>query len=880
MPIQASINSDPQVMADGNEFRAVPRSGDLSKVQAVLESARIIARKSDLSHDESIFIQLLLKYAVGKVIMNDLLIESSLPTMEKMMVTRAMQNIAYDAGRFGNDGTSKYNAAMTEMLSLFHAMESRIHYLDDDKVNLPKFETSSVETFTGIVDLDFFGRLRREFSVEALAGTSSPPPILRPIELTLVPDRLTNFLEMTTAMRNCLNLCVLMSNQRNLIRNSYTLRLCLIEHLFVRVIPLPLPVNHPERNSKCFWHAQSMRYETQADCLRTLNMLCRHFITASLSVKMTRSGDAVRMLVLACMATVCDAAMRKIACDVPAQSSLHYSGVAPGPIKPYGFSIGTFAEESEYLKFVTPEMAAARTQVLDYFHHLKSIIPPENYIFKFNEGRECSLADRRFVDQLCLQMGYQRGLEKQYLTGLNRAFLDFFPEVGYLRDLVFSFKLVMVPTSEQLPELRPWTPEDAALNWGLEEEGYLVKGFGRTLDCIQSVVPVEEQQLRSTKTQQNKGGIIAKLLKFMGIKGRTPRSIPSQANPSILLGERVETEDDILHIRTLPDFDGTLGARDCEHMLQYLTVPYLRIPFLLTFFSNEIRLKALRNVKIQEVLDAALFEPGAWQDNPVKTAIAEVPVEAREHLCSSVGLLFNELMMAPKLVLQSIQTILERVVDMDTGKYSSISESILYAIRLVIRVEGFILFLGRNREYKKKMKASSLIENTNESKYYGSNFEADVRGLECSEEAMVAAIQCQKQLRQFLNEQVFKVVARWIKKSKDEGHMAIACKLYAHMAYLFRNIQPEELNSTIVFSIMACQIFLFNRYKYDLDLDADFIAGKKLRKDIEDYKDDLGIPQVELFDLFQLHRVKIMDWFISHPDERNEVSPAALWEFS
>lgn len=100
----------------------------------------------------------------------------------------------------------------------------------------------------------------------------------------------------------------------------------MIEHLFVRVIPLPLPITHPRRENECFWHSQPMRYETQADILRLLNMLCRHFATASLSVKITRSGDAIRMLVFSCMATICDATLRKIASDIPAQSSLHYSG--------------------------------------------------------------------------------------------------------------------------------------------------------------------------------------------------------------------------------------------------------------------------------------------------------------------------------------------------------------------------------------------------------------------------------------------------------------------------------------------------------------------------------------------------------------------------
>lgn len=39
--------------------------------------------------------------------------------------------------------------------------------------------------------------------------------------------------------------------------------------------------------------------------------------------------------------------------------------------------------------------------------------------------------------------------------------------------------------------------------------------------------------------------------------------------------------DDVLHIRQLPTFDGRISARQCELLLQYLTVPYLRIPLVL-----------------------------------------------------------------------------------------------------------------------------------------------------------------------------------------------------------------------------------------------------------------------------------------------------------
>lgn len=38
-----------------------------------------------------------------------------------------------------------------------------------------------------------------------------------------------------------------------------------------------------------------------------------------------------------------------------------------------------------------------------------------------------------------------------------------------------------------------------------------------------------------------------------------------------------------------------------------------------------------------------------------------------------VGLLFNEIIMSPNVILTSIQTMLERVIDMDTGKYRRVN---------------------------------------------------------------------------------------------------------------------------------------------------------------------------------------------------------------
>ncbi|KAJ1393230.1 hypothetical protein B484DRAFT_278952, partial [Ochromonadaceae sp. CCMP2298] len=429
---------------------------DRSMVHCVMECVRYICRKSGLSQAQAKHVTALVKTGLLKIALNDLYASPQPPALHELQLVKlAAVETANAVGvqAEGEGGCTAQPAHVHLALSVVRAVKDRVWQLDEHAFPLPLFSDPMDEALEGICAWAQFGRLRRDMSVENLAGEAEVPPIMRPIEMTLVPDRASTFHEVQLAMRHCLNLCVLLSNQRKLVRNSYTLRLCLIEHLFVRVIPLPLPVTHPERDTLCFWHAQPLRYDAQADVMRLLNMLCRHFATASLSVKTTRSGDAVRMLVFACMGTLCDAAMRKTAYDIPSFSSLHYAGTAEGPVKPFGFDLGNFAEESEYLKFSTPETSAARTQVLDYFHQLKKHVPPENWIFRFQDGMQCGDADKRFLDQLCVQMGFERNCEAIYITGANMLVLDHYPEIGFFRDLVFMFKLVMLPTSDKLPAL-------------------------------------------------------------------------------------------------------------------------------------------------------------------------------------------------------------------------------------------------------------------------------------------------------------------------------------------------------------------------------------------------------------------------------------------
>ena len=871
MPVLASFQQSLEAGDSVNDFGQVPQGKDRSFVNCALESLRFVGRAAGLDVTQASHLTMNAEHGLLRLALGDLQRVTSIDASEVDILRMACRSVArgaagqvdlkaqqYAGMAHDGAGDAQIKATLSTVTDTIVAVEKRLQDLADQKLPLPAFTLTTDQQLRSICEWPFFGRLRRDYDVEKLAGKAPVVPIIRPVEMTLVPDRVGNFSDLATALSHTVSLCVLLANQRAVIRNSYTLRVCMIQHLFTRVVPMPLPVKHPDRNKRCFWHAQPMRHETQADLLRLLNLLSKHFATASLSVKTTRSGDAVRMLTFASMATICDALMRKLACDIPAVTSLHYSGRALGPVSAYAFDLGNLEEETEYLLLTTPEEVATRTQVLDYFFDLKTTVTPDHKLFAFEHGCEINIADKRFIDQICLHMGFDRGLALDYLTGHEDVLLHHYPELGYFRDLVFMFKLVMVPTSDKLPELKQWLPKDATLKWSMDQNKYVIEGFGRRLDCVQSALTVEETQVQSKVPR----GVFSKLLRYMGFSGKKPRATPSQANPSILLGERVDTEDDILHVRTLPDFDGTLGARDCELMLQYLTAPYLRIPLLLNFFANEVRLKALRSKALQEVLDAAMFEPGQWKADTEVPLPSQIPAPTRDFLCTPTGLLFNEILMSPDVILTSIKHMLEKVLDMDAGRYSEVSEAILYVARLAIRVEGYLLFLVQNRKFHSEKSADAAA-----SPYNGAYEEAAVRGLKCRDDVVSRALRCQQDIRALLEDKMFKIIARWTTRCKKDGRYAQACVLHAHMAFIFRNVKPDQLSTKVVFALLASQIFLFNNCRYDLDVDThDHVARKRA-----DVNVDLGIPQVELFDMFQRNRRMVLDWLIAHPAERNRV---------
>ena len=187
--------------------------------------------------------------------------------------------------------------------------------------------------------------------------------------------------------------------------------------------------------------------------------------------------------------------------------------------------------------------------------------------------------------------------------------------------------------------------------------------------------------------------------------------------------------------QTIPDdwHEGTLGQRDAELLITYLTAPYLRIPLMMSFFTSGAsgRILALASPKLQAVLDSCLFEPGAFRKlirdgrtgdivplTPPKTVPHAVDDElvaldasghdSMAHLATPAGLLFNELCRSPATVCAAVEAMLEFIVASDVGAWKKQHGSLsLFVLRLAVRVEEFALFILWNHAWRKHSESDS-----------------------------------------------------------------------------------------------------------------------------------------------------------------------------
>ena len=311
----------------------------------------------------------------------------------------------------------------------------------------------------------------------------------------------------------------------------------------------------------------------------------------------------------------------------------------------------------------------------------------------------------------------------------------------------------------------------------------------------------------------------------------------------------VESEDDVLHLtkEELPSFGNVMSPSDAERFIQFLTVPYIRIPLILDFFANGDpgRLSGLKTKSLQLIVDACLFEPGNWRPSDFTEIITEVPVVDREKLQALLatphGTLFNEIAKSPDVLTSCVIKMFERSLDMDVGKYSKVSSSgplILYTIRLAVRIEGYL-----------KYALSKCIPG-----------QPRPRGLESMDNIKVET--ALKKIRNMINSQAIPTLEYWIEPSRNKD-VEVSCRVHAHLLYLYKNYTYEEYDYRAVSVILSSQVYLTINHRF----------SNNVYDDLQDTPNpthpppSIQIAQSEIFDIIQTHRYNILRFLRENRDD-------------
>jgi hypothetical protein len=139
-------------------------------------------------------------------------------------------------------------------------------------------------------------------------------PKYKPLDFLRQPQAATTLEEAISALRTCDMLCTQTAVQAHSVLNTNFLKVGLIQHTFTCVLPMPKPEGDKVGAvfpQQCLWRTPLL-YDQQLGILLLLQRILEHFAASVLSLDHTRSLDAVRMVVPACIAAVADVVMREV----------------------------------------------------------------------------------------------------------------------------------------------------------------------------------------------------------------------------------------------------------------------------------------------------------------------------------------------------------------------------------------------------------------------------------------------------------------------------------------------------------------------------------------------------------------------------------------
>tara|TARA_R110002050_G_scaffold205528_2_gene341223 strand:+ start:127 stop:2670 length:2544 start_codon:yes stop_codon:yes gene_type:complete len=432
-----------------------------------------------------------------------------------------------------------------------------------------------------------------------------------------------------------------------------------------------------------------MMYAQQVEFCMLLRRLSYHFMSSIFSLKHSKRFNAVKIIVMAAMNAILDTVLRKdtrkcaSADKYMSPLTLHLLGAHEderaannGECVPRGLGTKLFAFQCETLDVTVQELNITRGELLDYYTQLR--IPKNKEIFGWEEDR-WKMVPREIDVEVVNKIGQClcSGGGPAAISGDDPSICMVFIEYECLRDLSFFFKWLLAPANKAFPQCHSRQSAESKLTWQFNGQVFNINCMGNNLNGL-----FQSAMLETTDPYT------------------TPRH-PSSASPSShVSNERIFTEDDVLHCRTLPTFNNALSQRDSELLLSYLCEPYIRIPLVLSFFSEDDRVQSLKSSTLRSILESVLFEPGNHLSVEFNDVLPEaVPCLNKKLMSTPYGLLLNEVHRSPEVLVSTVIRFLHLAMEMDTGSATEASARVvMFILRLALRVENAVSFLYRQQK--------------------------------------------------------------------------------------------------------------------------------------------------------------------------------------
>ena len=467
-------------------------------------------------------------------------------------------------------------------------------------------------------------------------------------------------------LKRTLEVCIKLSNLTDA-KWSAQLVCALLSNIFLKVLPMP------QSNDHCIWKRNEVEYSgPDAKALpeyslgyvtqtlqRLMEVLAHNSNVIALGV-----WHAELLLISGTIAAITDAVCRRDG-QKPESAALTKVltgayGKLPGEelyssggASCYAIGIRSFERRTANVSFRMYHHYLARTAILDYFYGLK--VQPCNELFDlenkegdgFNvlhgSGKEC--ATWRFFKKLG-QLCYSR--ETNFIHDPHSDLLHMGPENIAFRDVMAYFKIFTLTADFDHPfQIGNRDGPQAALKRHQFSLRFIVKNQSYAVlatNCLFFSATSEEAE--------NSKPILKPMETASSVSFHTARMVSG------------DPENDVLHIRRLPEFQG-LQPSSVELLLQYLTVPYLRIPLVIEFFTSEDHINALKDPKLRRLVEAAIFEPGAYlpHESAQLDALHDVPPkDGVTATATRYGVLLNEVSQSGPRLLSSMTKLLKLVL--------------------------------------------------------------------------------------------------------------------------------------------------------------------------------------------------------------------------